>query len=265
MPVRACSRLVFSSLPLFLAACSYLPGPDHRAVTMDAIEEVVVRYQPVVDVSCPAPLVDEAEVRDRRETLRLLESISAQISTPRDTTPPVQTVVRRIQQSCPPPVSVLTDVKEVDGRIIIGETEWIYLSPPGHHYKARVDSGAAISSLSAREITEFERNGKPWVRFMLQHDDEVTAPLPVEARVVRYIRIRQASANGVERRPVIRLRVNLGASLQQDAEFSLTDRSEMTYPILLGRGFLRDVTLIDVGKQFLHSKFQPLPVQENPQ
>ena len=144
----------------------------------------------------------------------------------------------------------------LDGKTIIGESEWIYLAPPGHHYQARVDSGAATSSLSATNITPFERNGEKWVRFWLQHDDEST-PIEVEAPLVRYVRIRQASADDIDRRPVVGLTVYLGKNLQQNAEFTLTDRSQMTYPILLGREFLRDVTLIDVGRNFIHPKYVP--------
>src|SRR5690606_8163018 len=43
---------------------------------------------------------------------------------------------------------------------------------------------------------------------------------------------------------------------QQEAEFTLTDRSQMSYPMLLGRSFLQDVALIDVGKEFTQPKFE---------
>ena len=44
------------------------------------------------------------------------------------------------------------------------------MDPPGHHYRARIDSGAETSSLSASEVIEFERDGDDWVRFTFQHD-----------------------------------------------------------------------------------------------
>jgi hypothetical protein len=261
MPFRASSLFVCLSLSILLSACSHWPSQEHREVTLDQIDALMEKHKPVINLSCPEPVTDDRTVAYREESLRLLGGISSQLaaSKPASTPPVVRTIVSR---ECATPAASGSSKNELDGRTIIGETEWIYLAPPGHHYKARVDSGAAVSSLSARDITEFERNGKPWIRFMLQHDDEVTTPLQVEAKVVRYIRIRQASADGLERRPVIRLRVNLGDNLQQDAEFSLTDRSDMTYPILLGRGFLRDVTLIDVGKQFLHPKYRPEQTEE---
>jgi hypothetical protein len=51
--------------------------------------------------------------------------------------------------------------------------------------------------------------------------------------------------------------VNMGQDHRYDTEFTLTDRSQMTYPILLGREFLRDVILIDVSRQFIHPKYIP--------
>ena len=261
MPARASSLLASISIPLLLSACTSWPSQEHRDVTLEEIDALLKKNQPVVNLSCPEPASDTAQAAYREQSLQKLDEISQKLATNKPAAPQVvKTVVSRDCPAVQAPVA-----NELNGRVIIGETEWIWLAPPGHHYKARVDSGAATSSLSAKEITEFERNGKPWVRFILQHDDEVTTPFPVEAPIARYIKIRQASADGLDRRPVVRLRVNLGPNLQQDAEFSLTDRSDMTYPILLGREFLRDITLIDVGKQFLHPKYRPEQTEERTQ
>jgi hypothetical protein len=157
---------------------------------------------------------------------------------------------------CAPVDNPANSNHEFEGKVVVGANEWIYLSPPGHHYQARIDSGAATSSLSAQNIEYFERNGKRWVRFALQHDDETTS-IAVEAKVIRHVLIRQASSPEPERRPVISLTVNMGQDLRYDTEFTLTNRSQMTYPILLGREFLRDVILIDVARQFIHPKYMP--------
>lgn len=39
--------------------------------------------------------------------------------------------------------------------------------PTGVAVKMKLDTGALTSSLDARSITRFKRDGKPWVRFML--------------------------------------------------------------------------------------------------
>lgn len=247
MPIRA-SRTVILLGVLFSSGCAVWPGEEHRAVTMDSIRAAVddsLRSQPQQPAASCLDLtgVEEQLRRQRSQMVKMNKQLQALTSA----SPAFASA------DCPP---VNAPASAVDGKTIIGDSEWIYLTPPGHHYQARVDSGAALSSLSAINITRFERNGEKWVRFWLQHDDEAD-PIEVEAPLVRHVRIRQASADEADRRPVVSLTVNLGNNLQQNAEFSLTDRSQMTYPILLGREFLRDVTLIDVGRQFVQPKFVP--------
>lgn len=153
--------------------------------------------------------------------------------------------------SCP----ATTPAEQYDGRIIVGALEWIYLPIATQHYQARIDSGAKTSSLHAENILNFERDGKKWVRFDLQEDED-SEPIEVEAPLTRTALIRQASADETERRAVVTLTVNLGP-LQQDIEFTLTNREKMSYSVLLGRNFLQDVTLVDVGRNMIQPKFLP--------
>lgn len=248
MPIRA-SFFFMVCLALTISGCSLWPGPEHRDLTLADIEHLLDQKIPAAE---PAKVVavcaDTSSLDDklRRQRLQLLR-INKQLQSLAAASPTFSAA------QCPPGEAPAT---QMDGKIIIGASEWIYLSPPGHHYQARIDSGAATSSLSAVNVVRFERNGKRWVRFWLQHDDEAE-PIEIEAPLIRHVLIRQASSDAVDRRPVVSLTVNLGTALQQDTEFTLTDRSQMTYPILLGREFLRDVTLIDVGARFLHAKFVP--------
>lgn len=145
----------------------------------------------------------------------------------------------------------------IDDKIILGRTEWIWLEAVNRVFRARVDSGATTSSLSAHHIVEFERDGKKWVRFNMVPDDDVDDSYEVEAPLVRFARIRQASSEEVDRRPVVELTMKIG-EFTDTAEFTLTDRTSMTYPILLGREFLRDIALIDVAKSYHQPKPEPL-------
>lgn len=88
-------------------------------------------------------------------------------------------------------------------------------------------------------------------------DDDVDDSYEVEAPLVRFARIRQASSEEVDRRPVVELTIKIG-EFTDTAEFTLTDRTSMTYPILLGREFLRDIALIDVAKSYHQPKPEPL-------
>lgn len=169
-----------------------------------------------------------------------------------------------------------------EGKLLLGRAEWIALPQQSVVLRARIDSGANTASLHAIDITTFERDGDTWVQFDLplpndadeeaiaQGDDEDSAEasddddksprqtVQIEAPLDHYIRIRQAS--GVEKRPVVKLPIQLG-SLSQNVAFTLTDRGDMTYPVLLGRRFMLDLALIDVSQEYI----QPRPQVDSTQ
>ena len=61
----------------------------------------------------------------------------------------------------------------MDHKVIVGSQEWCALPGLGlPAIKARVDSGAATSSLHAFNITPFQRAGTDWISFEVH-------PLPV--------------------------------------------------------------------------------------
>ncbi len=133
------------------------------------------------------------------------------------------------------------------GKLVVGELEKVYLPVPGLIYEARIDSGAQTSSLHATNIERFERDGERWVRFDIE-DPKSKEPLTLERKLSRNVRIVQASAEDTERRPVIELPFMIGDH-RQTAEFTLSDREHLNYPLLIGRNVLRDVMLVDVGRE----------------
>ncbi|MFH7565892.1 MULTISPECIES: ATP-dependent zinc protease family protein [Oceanimonas] len=161
----------------------------------------------------------------------------------------------------PPAVNNTPDNETRDGKLIVGETEDIWLDAVNDMFPARIDTGATTSSLSAQDITEFERDGKAWVSFNMAHEG-VDEKLPVEAPLVRHVRIRQASAEEPERRPVVELTLRMGR-LTEKTEFTLADRSQMTYPVLLGREFLKDIAVVDIARRNAQGKpKRPIPSDE---
>lgn len=141
-------------------------------------------------------------------------------------------------------------------KTLLGRSEWVGLPSLGTYLKARVDSGANTSSLSASDITRFERDGEDWVRFKLAlNDDDVAVESQrdewIEAPIVRRVRIVQAS--GEDSRPVISLLLTLGP-IRETVEFTLNDRSHLDYPVLLGRRFLMDIAVIDVADTYLYDR-----------
>jgi len=152
----------------------------------------------------------------------------------------------------PPPVP---EVTHIDDKTILGQTEWVYVSKVKENFKGRIDTGAATSSINAVDIQRFERDGTKWVRFNLTHAEGETADM-IEARVIRIAKIRQSSQLGESvERPVIQLHVRIG-DVAQLTEFTLTNRQQMAYPVLIGRTFMRDVILVDVSKEYNTAKYQ---------
>lgn len=145
---------------------------------------------------------------------------------------------------------------ETDGKTLLGRSEWVGMPSIGTYLKARVDSGANTSSLSASDITRFERDGENWVRFKLAlNDSDVVVDRVrdewIEAPIIRRVRIVQAS--GEESRPVISLLMTLGP-IRETVEFTLNDRTHLDYPVLLGRRFMMDIATIDVSETYLHER-----------
>lgn len=144
----------------------------------------------------------------------------------------------------------------VESKQVIGRNEWVWLDLLNRNLKARIDTGALSSSLNATELLPFERDGREWIRFRVPDEDHPDGGDLYEVPLVKYVRIRQASDADLERRPVVRLTVRLGDFVDA-AEFNLTNREDMLYPILLGRNFLRDVALVDVAQKFTQPKYAP--------
>jgi hypothetical protein len=150
-------------------------------------------------------------------------------------------------------------------KMTLGRVEWVWVAKLEDYFKARVDTGANSSSIHASEIQYFERDGKQWVRFNMYSHESTEKKLSVtnegetqksfEAPVVRTVKIKQATNAKLDKRPVIKLRVRLG-NHEDDVEFTLTDRTNMLYPILLGRNFIQDVAVVDISQAFVHKRLK---------
>ncbi len=138
-----------------------------------------------------------------------------------------------------------------DTRIILGGIENVYLDPPGMEFGARIDTGAQTSSLNAIDMINFERDGKPYVKFHVFNPD-TGEKIELTRRIRRYVRVKEQE-NESQRRPVVKMRVVL-ADIDESIDFTLVDRSKFKHQILIGRNFLRDLAIVDVSKAYTASK-----------
>ncbi|MDX1590447.1 MAG: RimK/LysX family protein [Balneolaceae bacterium] len=115
---------------------------------------------------------------------------------------------------------------------------------------AKIDTGAYTSSLHCHKIDLFEKEGKQWVSFhVLDPEHPVYEERLYEAPVHRLKQVR--SSNGqIEERVIIGQSVIFNGQKGR-IQLSLTNRSEMKYPVLIGRRFLADKYIVDVSKKFL--------------
>ncbi|MBK8957567.1 MAG: ATP-dependent zinc protease [Proteobacteria bacterium] len=136
---------------------------------------------------------------------------------------------------------------------IFGWVEWAYIEPHHVHLKAKLDSGAKTSSLSAVDMERFTRDGETWIRFHVpisasDGGTEEAQLIEMERRLEKEVLIKR-HGGAPARRPVVLIGVCLG-----DQAFvtpvTLTDRSRFNYPLLLGRSALRERALLDVSRTY---------------
>lgn len=249
--------LVFGFFALIVAACSTTPLTEDPLI---AENHALIKEQ--------NKLIDEQAVRldvlteSQTAIVTQIASVQKQVNQMSGT---LSSVLKNTQPKVDKPAIVKVDNVEGDpglianGKAILGRVEYVWLAGAQEYIKSRIDTGAKSSSLNAAKIQPFERNGEPWVRFGLVIEDKT---IGMEAPLSRYVRVRQASASDPGRRPVVKLMVNLG-ELHEEAEFTLSDRNEMIYPVLLGRSFLQDIAIVDVAKKFTRDRDPKLAAQVN--
>jgi len=137
---------------------------------------------------------------------------------------------------------------------IIGGTATVVEVSTGIPFSARVDTGAKTCSLHVENIRiEDEspkrlRNIGKKVRFDVQGENGKTDQ--IETTIAAAVRVKSSVfKNGeYDRRYKVRLTLQW-KDVQKSVLVTINDRTEMTYPLLIGRNFLRGDFLVDVEKK----------------
>ena len=169
---------------------------------------------------------------------------------------PAQTPQKPLTANCSTSETQMTEAPKPspttvydDELTLLGYVEEVSIQPNKLTLKARVDTGAGISSLNAQDITAFERDGAPWVHFLVKDTKSNETLAELEYPVKRYATIKQLSGKN-QRRPVITIPLKLG-KIEEQVEVTLSDRSGYLYPVLIGRNFLRDRAIVDVSQKYI--------------
>ncbi|MGF1546338.1 MAG: ATP-dependent zinc protease [Thiotrichales bacterium] len=111
---------------------------------------------------------------------------------------------------------------------------------------AKLDTGADSSSLDVADLQIETRGNARWVVFAVR--DRGGHAVTLERPLLRTARIKR-SVFGVEERPVVELTLCLGG-VSKVTPVNLADRSNMKYPLLLGRDFLAGAFIVDAARTY---------------
>ncbi len=134
---------------------------------------------------------------------------------------------------------LIPEMVNAEEKVTIGTVEDVFLLPWKVKLPARIDTGAAKSSLDARELKV--------------HEDKVEFKLPrkygglhMRLPIVDWRHVR--TPTGLDRRPVVELEICFG-SRRILTLVNLADRSFVKYPLILGRNFLKEDFVVDVKRR----------------
>lgn len=140
----------------------------------------------------------------------------------------------------------------INEKKIIGRRELVDFPDLGlYEIEAKIDTGAFTSAIHCSDVhEEITPDGKKVICFDLL-DPSHPAYNHKRLRFENYsLRDIKNSFGDVQERYIIRTKIRLYEE-EHETEFSLSDRSDMKYPVLLGRMLLRRRYLVDVGKKHL--------------
>ncbi|HUK39993.1 MAG TPA: RimK/LysX family protein [Candidatus Acidoferrales bacterium] len=119
-------------------------------------------------------------------------------------------------------------------KIVIGEVEDVTLVPWGVNLPARIDTGADMSALDARNLTTWKNIA-----------DFRVGSLHLRLPVIEWRQIR--TSVGSEVKPVVEIGICLGPKFFRTSAI-LGDRSNMAYPFLVGRNVLNGRFVVDTSQ-----------------
>jgi hypothetical protein len=132
-----------------------------------------------------------------------------------------------------------SDVLHAGEKIVVGEVEDVILLPWGIKLPARIDTGAALSSLDARDLKV--EDGFAMFKLGKQYGG-----MQLRFPIIDWLDIRSAETS--EQRPIVEVELCIG-SKRVCTRVNLNDRSKVRYPLLIGRNTLRENFVVDCMRE----------------
>ena len=136
-------------------------------------------------------------------------------------------------------------------KIISGWVEKVRINNQNFEVKAKLDTGARTSSIHAKNIKSYKKDDKRWVKFTLVLTDSKDNIHELQMDMPRSRRTNIKNHDGIhDKRHVVDFDICFNGQMYT-TEFTLADRTEYIYDILLGRQFLKKVAVVDSNQIFL--------------
>ncbi|MDP9138932.1 MAG: RimK/LysX family protein [Pseudomonadota bacterium] len=138
---------------------------------------------------------------------------------------------------------------------LAGWCEYVHLPELGiGPLLAKLDTGARSAALHAENMTVYLSDNQRRIRFDVPAETGSHQVKRCDLALADARRVRNAGGRS-ELRHVVETRIQLGQS-DWVSHITLTDRTDMGAPMLLGRSTLRDRFLIHPGRSFLLTRTQ---------
>ncbi|NMM48855.1 ATP-dependent zinc protease family protein [Marinigracilibium pacificum] len=134
---------------------------------------------------------------------------------------------------------------------IIGRNEFVDLPELGlFGLKAKIDTGAYRSAIHYHDLRIETINNVKTLIITL----DLIGDQPVEKKFTDFKITKVKSSFGDKsKRYFIRTKMRIG-DIEKMVDLSFSDRSDMRYPLLIGRKVLAKTFLVDVSAKYLHSQ-----------
>lgn len=139
-------------------------------------------------------------------------------------------------------------------QVIIGRAEEIDIVGVALGVPAKIDTGAYSSSIHATKIKEVVKDGKKVLTFSIFGHKNAPITRDLTAETFGTVEVRSSNGHAAERYWV-KLKVKI-ANKVFFAVFTLTERSENVFPVLIGRSALSGRFIVDSSRSGV--KMEPL-------
>lgn len=151
--------------------------------------------------------------------------------------------------------TMLSGLSAAYAKEIVGYAEKTRIYPGALDVRTRVDTGARLASLHCECIRPIKRDGEDWVSFTVTNF--AGEKISLEKKVHRIATIKRHFGETQERF-VVELGLCLG-SVYRETEVTLIDRAGLSFPMLIGRGFMGSDFLVDTAEKYINEPKCEIP------